>query len=191
MYMGIRACRASHRSTRPLSLAVAAARFAPPRGLGVPAVARCVMRLPLRAPRAFGSCGRRRSGGSMTHSRESAQPPDHPLPIDELTRHFDRHHVPERGRQLALDVFHGDPVRRVGGGGRSVVTRYASRKMRRVIQAESRNVELVFLEQCEYDPSVLFFFFLSAHVVACAHHRYQGPHSPYQNRPRLLRPPRR
>ena len=37
------------------------------------------------------------------------------------------------------------------------MVRYASRKMGRVIQAESRNYELVFLEQCEHDPHVLFF----------------------------------
>ena len=81
-----------------------------------------------------------------------------PLPPVELTRHFDRCRLPECGRQLVLDVLASEPVRRVGGGRRSVVVRYASRKMGRVIQAESRNVELVFLERCEHDPQVLFFF---------------------------------
>ena len=97
----------------------------------------------------------------MTHARDSAsssRPPDRLLPPDELTRHFVRHRVPECGRELVLKVLEGEPVRRVGGGRRSVVVRYASRKMRRVIQAESRNVELVFVEQCEHDPNVLFFF---------------------------------
>ena len=56
-----------------------------------------------------------------------------------------------------LNVLDAKPVRRVGGGRRSVVVRYASRNMRRVIQAESRNVELVFVERCEHDPDVLFF----------------------------------
>ena len=66
--------------------------------------------------------------------------------------------MPEIGRRLVLDIVDGEPVRRVGGGRRSVVVRYASRKMGRVIQAESRNVELVFLEQCEHDPQVVLFF---------------------------------
>ena len=97
----------------------------------------------------------------MTYARDSAsssRSPDSLLPPDELTRHFVRHRVPDCGRELVLKVLDGEPVRRVGGGRRSVVVRYASRKMRRVIQAESRNVELVFVEQCEHDPSVLFFF---------------------------------
>ena len=96
----------------------------------------------------------------MIHAGErppSSRTPGRPLSSDELTRHFDRNQVPEPGRRLVLDVLDSEPVRRVGGGGRSVVVRYASRKMGRVIQAESRNVELVFLEQCEHDPNVLFF----------------------------------
>ena len=84
--------------------------------------------------------------------------PDLPLDANTVARYFERHRLPEQGRRLVLQVLDGDPVRRVGGGRRSVVVRYASRKMRRVIQAESRNVELVFVEQCEHDPNVLFFF---------------------------------
>ena len=49
------------------------------------------------------------------------------------------------------------PVRRVGGGRGNVVVRYASRKMRCVVQAESRNVELAFVQRCESDPDVVFY----------------------------------
>ena len=108
----------------------------------------------------------------MTHtpvSSASSSSPERPLAADELTRYFDQHRVPDKGRQLVQQVLHGDPVRRVGGGRRNVVVRYASRKMGRVIQAESRNVELVFLEQCEHDPNVLFFLcqptFLSVRIT--------------------------
>ena len=76
----------------------------------------------------------------MTHtpvSSASSSSPERPLAADELTRYFDQHRVPDKGRQLVQQVLHGDPVRRVGGGRRNVVVRYASRKMGRVIQAES------------------------------------------------------
>ena len=94
----------------------------------------------------------------VVDSASSSPPPNRPLSLNELTWHFDRHEVPECGRELVLSVVDGEPARRVGGGRRSVVVRYASRKMGRVIQAESRNVELVFAERCEHDPRVLFYF---------------------------------
>ena len=128
----------------------------------------------------------------MTSAGESGptpRAPDRPLPLDELTWHFDRHQVPESGRRLVLEVLDGEPVRRVGGGGRSVVVRYASRKMGRVIQAESRNVELVFLEQCEHDPNVLFFFCqptrLSVRIIDAKERT-----RPITDYPGLPRPPR-
>ena len=82
-----------------------------------------------------------------------------PLPglsggLPELTRYFDLHHMPERGRAVVHQALTGDPVRRVGGGGGNVCVRYVSRKMGCVIQAESRTLELAFVEQAEHDAGV-------------------------------------
>ena len=93
----------------------------------------------------------------MNEPHEPAPLPGLPGGLPELTRYCDLHHLPERGRAVVHQALAGDPVRRVGGGGRNVVVRYPSRKMGCVIQAESRNVELIFVEQCEHDPNVLFF----------------------------------
>ena len=81
-----------------------------------------------------------------------------PLALHDLTPYFDRHQVPDNGRELVKQILGGDPVRRVGGGRSNVVVRYLSRKMGRVIQAESRNFELAFLEQSGRDPNIRFFF---------------------------------
>ena len=51
--------------------------------------------------------------------------------------------------------------------------------MGRVIQAESRNVELVFVEQCEHDPNVLFFL--------CQPTRLTVRITDAKNRPRSIR----
>ena len=76
----------------------------------------------------------------------------------DLEAAFERHNIPVPTRDLIRQVLRGDPVRRVGGGARNVVVRYASRKMRLVIQAESRTVEGAFVQQAESDPNVLLYF---------------------------------
>ena len=83
--------------------------------------------------------------------------PGFPGGISELEGHFQRHRVPPAGRKFVLEVLQGDPARRVSGSGGNVCVRFASQKMRCVVQAESRTVELAFVEHCEHDPDVRFF----------------------------------
>ena len=75
---------------------------------------------------------------------------------EELEEHLQRQGVTDEGRQFVLNAFE-KPVRRVGGGGSNVVVRYASRKMGCGVQCESRNVELAFVELCEFSPEVRFY----------------------------------
>ena len=72
-----------------------------------------------------------------------------------LERLFETLAVPESGALRVAEMLSGEPVRRVGGGRANVVVRYASRKMRRILQAESRNVEFVFVLRCEHDERIL------------------------------------
>ena len=108
--------------------------------------------------------------------------PGLPEGLPALERLFDRHGLPPRGRKLVLDALQGDPVRRVGGGRGNVAVRYASRKMGMVIQAESRNVELAFVQRCESDPGVVFYLCqpatLSVYIVDTQNRRRRIPHVP-------------
>lgn len=103
----------------------------------------------MRKSRNLGAC----SGNSSPGNRL----PGFPGGISELESHFERHRVPPAGRKFVLEVLQGDPARRVGGSGGNVCVRFASRKMRCLVQAESRTVELAFVEYCEHDPEVRFF----------------------------------
>lgn len=76
------------------------------------------------------------------------------LTNERLIQLFDAFGVSESGRRLVTQIRNDQPVRRVHGGGGNTTVRYASRKMGRTIQAESRTVELPFLTCCEYDTSV-------------------------------------
>ena len=82
--------------------------------------------------------------------------PGLPGGLPELEFYFERHHVPAAGRRFVKKVVTGNPVRRVRSGGGNVTVHYASRKVGRIIQAESRTVERAFVELCEYDPKVTF-----------------------------------
>lgn len=76
------------------------------------------------------------------------------LTSEQLAALFDAFEVNEAGRRLVAEIRESQPVRRVHGGGGNTTVRYPSRKMGRVIQAESRTVELPFVIACEHDPSV-------------------------------------
>lgn len=80
------------------------------------------------------------------------------LTKDELLQLFIQQDLPILGRKVVEDIRASQPVRRVGGGAHNVVTRFASRKMGCVIQAESHKGELPFLYQWEHDPNALEFF---------------------------------
>ena len=91
-------------------------------------------------------------------------PPPAPLPLPglpgglaELERHFDKHRLSPRARQVVQEIVQGDPVRRVGGGRKNSVVRYASRKLGCVVQAESRTVEGAFVQHCEFTPHVVLY----------------------------------
>ena len=87
---------------------------------------------------------------------ESDIPPGLPGGLAELKDCFERYGITPEGQRMVLRTLK-DPARRVGGGRRNTVVRYASQKMERVIQAESRTVELPFVQMCENDPNVVFY----------------------------------
>lgn len=80
------------------------------------------------------------------------------LSENELLRLHIQQNIPMVGRKVVETIRTSDPVRRVGGGTHNVVTRFASRKMGCVIQAESHKGELPALYQWEHDPSTHEFY---------------------------------
>ena len=106
------------------------------------------------------SSSRPRENAMMPIDAPPAAPP--PLPglpggIPELERHFDKYRLFPRARQVVREIVQGNPVRRVGGGRKNAVVRYASRKLGCVVQAESRTVEGAFVQHCEFTPDVVLY----------------------------------
>ena len=94
---------------------------------------------------------------AIASARERVRWPVGNLTRPILERLVARLGVPLAGLLLILQILTGKPVRRVGGGRANTCTRFRSRKMDNVTQAESRNPELWFLLHCEHDPQVLAF----------------------------------
>lgn len=69
-----------------------------------------------------------------------------------------KQNIPLTGRKVVEIIRTSEPVRRVGGGTHNVVTRFASRKMGCVIQAESHKGELPALYEWEHDPDTHEFY---------------------------------
>ena len=80
------------------------------------------------------------------------------LTNDQLLQLFICQDIPLTGRKIVETIRVSDPVRRVGGGTHNVVTRFASKKMRCVIQAESHKGELPALYEWEHDPNTYEFY---------------------------------
>ena len=76
--------------------------------------------------------------------------------IVELRECFERHAVTPEGIQFIEQICCSDPVRRVSSTPFSAATRYASRKMKRVVQSES-HPELLYVYFCEHTDSVRLF----------------------------------
>jgi transposase InsO family protein len=80
------------------------------------------------------------------------------LSQEQLFQLFVRQDIPLAGRRIVETIRNGAPVRRVGGGAHNVATRFASRKMGFVIQAESHKGELPALYEWEHDPKMHEFY---------------------------------
>lgn len=80
------------------------------------------------------------------------------LSQEQLLQLFVRQDIPVAGRRIVETIRNSDPVRRVGGGTHNVATRFASRKMGCVIQAESHKGELPALYEWEHDPNTHEFY---------------------------------
>ena len=80
------------------------------------------------------------------------------LTTEQLLQLFIRQDIPLTGRKIVETIRVSDPVRRVGGGTHNVVTRFASKKMACVIQAESHKGELPALYEWEHDADRYEFY---------------------------------
>lgn len=80
------------------------------------------------------------------------------LTNEQLLNLFISQDIPLIGRKVVEKIRGSEPFRRVGGGTHNVVTRFASKKMGCVIQAESHKGELPALYEWEYDPNTHEFY---------------------------------
>lgn len=80
------------------------------------------------------------------------------LSENELLRLYVQQNIPLVGRKAVETIRASEPVRRVGGGTHNVATRFASRKMGCVIQAESHKGELAAVYSWEHDPKTFEFY---------------------------------
>ncbi len=75
--------------------------------------------------------------------------------INNINKYFKLHKVVEAVREYCKNVRNNEPSRPVGrNAGSNVCTGYASKKMGRTIQTESRTAELPYAIEFEYDKSV-------------------------------------
>jgi len=74
------------------------------------------------------------------------------LSENKLLQLYLQQNIPLVGRKIVGTIRASEPVRRVGGGTHNVATRFASRKMGCVIQAESHKGELPAVYFWEHDP---------------------------------------
>jgi len=79
------------------------------------------------------------------------------LELVELRRLFERLDTPPAGRKLIEEARRLAPVREVRSTSNNVITRFYSRKMARMVDAESRTVEYPAITTYEHDPRVLEF----------------------------------
>ncbi len=80
------------------------------------------------------------------------------LSENELLRIFIQQNIPLVGRKAVETIRASEPERRVGGGTHNVATRFASRKMGCIIQAESHKGELPAIYLWEHDPDTHEFY---------------------------------
>ena len=96
---------------------------------------------------------------SSTDSRPALPvgPPDDPLTLDQIRKRLEAMGVPKRGLKYGLRVATNPPSRRVRSGRGNLCSRYPSRKMGRVVQAESL-VEMGELLEAEFNVGVVAFW---------------------------------
>ena len=80
-----------------------------------------------------------------------------------LNSYFEQFGVTPEGQRIVLDTFKA-PNRRGGSGRYNTSMIFASRKMKRGIQAESRTCEGPFVEMCEQDSDIVFYLCQPARI---------------------------
>jgi hypothetical protein len=76
----------------------------------------------------------------------------------DLSLWYERLHLPESARAVIDQIRSSEPARHVGGGHLNVHGRYPSRKMGKIIQFESHQVELAIVLELEHDECILEYY---------------------------------